>query len=114
MRFSSSSASETLLASKSQYHRHRSGRIEPTGDGLRFSQSPSVTGKLPRKFFARILESPSRICVSDACLPRARSGNSKPRNNNLKIIFVIPTVSFLDLSSLYPVYINQTKSNYMV
>ncbi|KAF3488219.1 hypothetical protein F2Q69_00053624 [Brassica cretica] len=72
MRFSSSSASETLLASKSQYHRHRSGRIEPTGDGLRFSQSPSVTGKITPK----VLRTYPRVTIKDLRLRRVFTPSS--------------------------------------
>ncbi|CDY63751.1 BnaAnng19050D [Brassica napus] len=72
MRFSSSSASETLLASKSQYQRHRSGRIEPTGDGLRFNQSPSVTGKITPK----VLRTYPRVTIKDLRLRRVFTPSS--------------------------------------
>ncbi|KAF8087672.1 hypothetical protein N665_0572s0009 [Sinapis alba] len=72
MRFSSYSASEILVTSKSQYQRHLSGRIEPTGDGLRFNHSPSVTGKVTPK----VLRSYPRVTIKDLRLRRVFTPSS--------------------------------------
>ncbi|KAF8099966.1 hypothetical protein N665_0234s0014 [Sinapis alba] len=72
MRFSSYSASEILVTSKSQYQRHRSGRIEPTGDGLRFNHSSSVTGKITPK----VLRSYPRVTIKDLRLRRVFTPSS--------------------------------------
>ncbi|KAJ0235748.1 Uncharacterized protein HA466_0263340 [Hirschfeldia incana] len=72
MRFSSSSASEILATSKSEHQRHRSSRIEPTGDGLRFNQSPSVTGKITPK----VLRTYPRVTIKDLRLRRVFTPSS--------------------------------------
>ncbi|KAL0742734.1 hypothetical protein Bca4012_084247 [Brassica carinata] len=72
MRFSSYSASEILVTSKAQYQRHRSGRIEPTGDGLRFNHSPSVTGKITPK----VLRTYPRVTIKDLRLRRVFTPSS--------------------------------------
>ncbi|CAH8364091.1 unnamed protein product [Eruca vesicaria subsp. sativa] len=73
MRFSSYSASEILATSKPQYQRHRFGRIEShTGDGLRFNNSPSVTGKITPK----VLRTYPRVTIKDLRLRRVFTPSS--------------------------------------
>ncbi|CAH2052892.1 unnamed protein product [Thlaspi arvense] len=76
MRFSSSSATEILTRSKSQYQRDRSGRIAPTvshtGNGFRLNHSSSLSGKIDSK----IVRTYPRVTIKDLRLRRVFSPSS--------------------------------------